>query len=70
MSISAIENNVWITSLDVQESDKFKMYSGDSEGSMLTFKVADGQEHSHVLELESKKSNIHRIGIIQTLLVS
>lgn len=66
---TSLDNNVWVTCLDTQEGEKFKLFSGDSEGSMLTFKVADGQEYSNIFELETKKSSIHRIGIIQVLLV-
>jgi WD40 repeat protein len=66
---TSIDNNVWVTCLDMQEGEKFKLFAGDSEGSMLTFKIADGQEYSNIFELEGKKSSIHRIGIIQTLLV-
>lgn len=66
---TSIDNNVWVTCLDTQEGEKFKLFAGDSEGSMLTFKIADGQEYSSIFELESKKSSIHRIGVIQILLV-
>lgn len=66
---TSIDNTVWVTCLDAQEGEKFKLFAGDSEGSMLTFKIAEGQEYSSIFELENKKSSIHRIGIIQTLLV-
>ena len=38
-TINANEKPVWITALDVDDSEKFKLYAGDSDGSMLTFKV-------------------------------
>lgn len=67
---TSIDNNVWVTCLDMQEGEKLKLFAGDSEGSMLTFKIAEGHEYSNIFELENKKSSIHRIGIIQVLLVA
>lgn len=71
-SINPTSNDikVWITCMDTQEGEKFKLFAGDSEGSMLTFKNAEGQEYSNIFELDNKKPSIHRIGIIQVLLVS
>lgn len=66
---TSIDNNVWVTCLDTQEGEKFKLFAGDSEGSMLTFKIASGQEYSNIFEPDNKKPSIHRIGIIQVLLV-
>ena len=40
INISAIDNNVWVTGIDVNDVDKFRLYAGDSEGSMLAFKLA------------------------------
>ena len=68
-TINANDKPVWITALDIDDSEKFKLFAGDSDGSMLTFQVPPGQEFSQVLELENKKSSIHRIGVIQTHLV-
>ena len=45
------------------------MFASDSEGSMLTFKVTEASDHLQIYELDNKKASIHRIGIIQTLLV-
>ena len=45
---TSIDNNVWVTCLDTQEGEKFKLFAGDSEGSMLTFRIADGQEYSNI----------------------
>lgn len=37
INLTSIESNVWITALDLQDTEVFKLYAGDSEGSMLTF---------------------------------
>ena len=66
INVSQPDNNVWISSLDFQ--DEF-MFASDSEGSMLTFKVTEASDHLQIYELDNKKASIHRIGIIQTLLV-
>jgi hypothetical protein len=46
VNLTSIENNVWITAMDLQDTEKFRLYAADSEGSVYTFKVPDGHEHS------------------------
>lgn len=41
-TLNANDKPVWITALDYDSSEKFKLFAGDSDGSMLIFKVAEG----------------------------
>lgn len=66
ISPSALENNVWVTCLDVKEGESIAFYAGDSEGSTLEFKAPDEWRSKEcVFQLVKKNQSLHRIGIIQ-----
>lgn len=69
---SAIDNNVWVTCMDLKEGENLGIFAGDSEGSMLIFKAPENWRHDCIFDLAKKAPapNVHRIGIIQILLVT
>lgn len=67
---SIIENNVWMMCLDVKEGENIAFYAGDSEGSTLEFKAPEEwRTKDCVFSLAKKSTSLHRIGIIQILVV-
>ena len=68
---SVIDNNVWVTCLDVKEGENIAFYAGDSEGSTLEFKAPDDWRTAKdcVFELKKKNQSLHRIGIVQVLII-
>lgn len=68
---SIIDNNVWMMCLDVKEGENIAFYTGDSEGSTLEFKAPDEwrTKKDCVFSLNKKSTSLHRIGIIQILVV-
>jgi len=67
---SLIDNNVWITCFDVKEGESIAVYAGDSEGSTLEFKAPEEwRTKDCVFHLAKKNTSLHRIGIIQVLIV-
>jgi hypothetical protein len=71
INASLIENSVWITCLDVKEGESIAFYAGDSEGSTLEFRAPDDWRtvKECVFHLHKKNSTLHRIGIIQCLII-
>lgn len=70
INASMIDNTVWLTCFDVKEGENLGILAGDSEGSMLAFKAPEDWRNDCVFELAKKTPSIHRIGIIQILMVA
>jgi hypothetical protein len=67
---SLLDNNVWVTCLDVKEGESIAFYAGDSEGSTLEFRAPDDWRTKEcVFHLHKKNTSLHRIGILQVLIV-
>ena len=69
INVSSIDNTVWVSCFDVKEGENLGIWAADSEGSMLIFSSPDNYNHECIFELAKKTPSIHRIGIIQVLLV-
>ncbi len=69
INASMIDNSVWIQCFDIKEGENLGIFAGDSEGSMLTFRAPEDWRNDCVFELAKKTPSIHRIGIIQILMV-
>lgn len=69
INASLIDNSVWVQCFDIKEGENLGIFAGDSEGSMLIFRAPEDWRNDCVFELAKKTPSIHRIGIIQVLLV-
>jgi hypothetical protein len=70
ISASLIEREaVQIQCFDIKEGENLGIFAGDSEGSMLIFRAPENWRNDCVFELAKKTPSIHRIGILQVLLV-
>lgn len=71
ISASLMDNNVWVTCLDVKEGESIAFYAGDSEGSTMEFRAPDDWRVAKdcLFHLNKKSQSLHRIGIIQVLII-
>ena len=58
---------VWINSLEVNDTERLGVYAGDSEGSIIKFKAPKEWRTKCEFEFEKKFPKVHRSGIIQVL---
>ena len=63
--------NVWLTCFDCKQGESLQVFAGDSEGSMYIFEALETwrEEKDCLFRLHTKQDLIHRIGVIQVLLV-
>lgn len=62
------EIDIWINTIDVQDSENLAFHAGDSEGSLLTFKASENWRQECIFSLAGdKKRGMHKFGIIQIL---
>lgn len=59
--------DVWITCLEVNDTERLGFYAGDSEGSLLKFNAPKEWRQECVFSFEYKKKAIHKFGLIQVL---
>ena len=63
--------DVWLTCFDTKVGENLQVYSGDSEGSVYIFEAIETWREAKecIFKLALAQERIHRIGIIQILLV-
>jgi len=66
---NALENPIWISSLEFKEGESLALFAGDSEGSMVILRPKDSWREGGQFELWKKNPQVHRLGITQLLLV-
>jgi hypothetical protein len=58
------EVDVWINTLEINDTERLGFYAGDSEGSLLKFKAPKEWRKKCEFEFEYKKKGIHKFGLI------
>ena len=75
---SQLDNSVWLSCFDQRVGEKMQIYAGDSEGSVYLFQPLEKESDQEddwrdqqdcLFRLLVKQERVHRIGVIQILLV-